>query len=93
MRGGYGYAYGVWRPTYDSCMNGMYGNYNAPSRYAIYKKIMQRSGDSWSWASFKAYDKKNLSMSFNGHNGFFASPEERPEHCPPVAVPVESLPR
>ena len=91
--GGYGYTYGVWRPTYESCMNGMYGNFNAPSRYAIYKKIMQRSGESWSWASFKSYDQKNLSMSFNGHYGPVAQPEELPAHCPPVAVPVESLPR
>lgn len=89
--GGYGYSFGVWRPTRESCMNGMYGDFNAPSRYAIYKKIMRLSGESWSWASFKAYDQKNLSMSFNGHEAPRLSPEARPPHCPPVAVPVESL--
>lgn len=91
--GGYSYLYGVWRPTYESCMNGMYGNFNAPSRYAIYKKIMERSGESWSWASFKAYDQKNLSMSFNGHNAPLVGQEELPAHCPPVSIPVDSLPR
>ena len=91
--GGYSYLYGVWRPTYESCMNGMYGNFNAPSRYAIYKKIMERSGESWSWASFKAYDQKNLSMSFNGHNAPLVGQEELPAHCPPVSIPIDSLPR
>ncbi len=91
--GGYSYSYGVWRPTYDSCMNSMYGNFNAPSRYAIYTRIMQRSGEGWSWASFKSYDNKNLSMSFNGQNAPILSPEERPRSCPPVSIPLDSLPK
>ena len=54
---------------------------------------MERSGESWSWASFKAYDQKNLSMSFNGHNAPLVGQEELPAHCPPVSIPVDSLPR
>lgn len=92
-QGGKTYAYGVWRPTYESCMHSMYGDFNAPSRYAIYKRIMERSGDSLSWESFKSYDKKNLSMTFNAHDAPAISPEERPRPCPPVAVPVASLPQ
>ena len=91
--GGYSYTYGVWRPTYESCMNSMYGNFNAPSRLAIHRRIMQRSGEDWSWAAFKSYDKKKLSMTFNGHDAPSLSFEDRPRSCPPVSVPLDSLPK
>jgi len=85
--GGYGYAYGIWRPTYESCMNHMYGDFNAPSRYAIFKRIMEKSGDTWSWQKFFEYDAVN-----RGKNA--AEPKDGPEPRwedapvpdPPVAV-------
>ena len=58
--GGATYTKGVYRPTEDSMMNG-YGEYfNAPSRLAIYKRIMKLSGETYSFSNFVAYDKDNL---------------------------------
>ena len=91
--GGYTYSYGVWRPTYDSCMNGMYGNFNAPSRYYIYKRIMERSGESWSWDKFVEYDNVNRGSDAKPESGFMQpSPAERPPHTPPVFVSPDTLP-
>lgn len=91
--GAYGYSYSVWRPTYESCMNSMYGNFNAPSRYAIYKRIMQRSGESWSWEDFVEYDKINRASDAKPAAGYrLPTPEERPPHARPVALSPDTLP-
>jgi hypothetical protein len=91
--GGYSYKYGVWRPTYDSCMNNMYGNYNAPSRFAIYKRIMERSGESWSWDDFVEYDKTNRASDAKPASAYkLPTPEERPPHARPVPVSPDTLP-
>ena len=91
--GAYGYSYGVWRPTYESCMNSMYGNFNAPSRYAIYKRIMERSGESWSWEDFVQYDKINRASDAKPVSGYkLPDPSERPPHARPVYVSPETLP-
>ena len=48
--GGYTYPYGVYRPTHNSIMRYNTGGFNAPSREAIYKKIMKFSeGDAWTY--------------------------------------------
>ena len=48
--GGYTYATGVYRPTEYSIMRYNTGGFNAPSREAIYKKIMKFSeGDAWTY--------------------------------------------
>lgn len=87
--GGYDYKYGVWRPTMNSCMN-RYGDFNAPSRYAIYKRIMIRSGDSWSWEDFVSYDAKNRTSSTARTEGCpKRTPEIVPPHASPVAVNIE----
>lgn len=91
--GAYSYSYGVWRPTYDSCMNHMYGTFNAPSRYAIYKRIMERSGESWSWDSFVEYDKINRDQDATAANARpITPPEDLPAHTPPVFVSPDTLP-
>ena len=57
--GGYTYAYGVYRPTEYSIMRYNTGGFNAPSREAIYKKIMKFSeGDAWTYdyETFVAFD-------------------------------------
>lgn len=86
--GGYGYSYGVYRPSNDSCMNNMYGVFNAPSRYAIYKRIMERSGDTWSWDKFVAYDSVNRGASV-AQDAHVPIPEWAPRLDPPVAVNLE----
>lgn len=91
--GGYTYSYGVWRPTYDSCMNNMYGKFNAPSRYAIYKRIMERSGENWSWDLFVEYDKINRDTDAQSSNGSqTVMPSELPPHTPPVYISPDTLP-
>ena len=57
--GGYTYPYGVYRPTDNSIMRYNTGGFNAPSREAIYKKIMKFSeGNAWTYdyESFVAFD-------------------------------------
>lgn len=57
--GGYTYVYGVYRPTDNSIMRYNTGGFNAPSREAIYKKIMKFSeGDAWTYdyETFVAFD-------------------------------------
>ena len=58
------YQYGAYRPTDQSIMRHNIGGYNAPSREAIYKRIMQLSeGDGWEYdyETFVAYDAVNRS--------------------------------
>ena len=57
--GGYTYPYGVYRPTHNSIMRYNTGGFTAPSREAIYKKIMKFSeGDAWTYdyETFVAFD-------------------------------------
>ena len=53
------YTKGAWRPTVNSIMNENMGEFNAPSRWAIYKQIMKRSGEDYSWEKFLEYDAVN----------------------------------
>lgn len=58
------YQYGAYRPTDQSIMRHNIGGYNAPSREAIYKRIMQLSEDSgweYDYETFVAYDAVNRS--------------------------------
>lgn len=58
------YWSGIYRPTFDSIMRYNTGQFNAPSRQAIYYKIHKLAyGPSWEYshADFLEYDKVNLS--------------------------------
>ncbi|MDO5442530.1 MAG: M64 family metallopeptidase [Bacteroidia bacterium] len=57
--GGLTYGHGVWRPTEDSIMKTNDGVFNAPSREAIFKRIMTLSGEDYSFEKFAAYDVIN----------------------------------
>ena len=50
---------GVWRPSENSIMNMNFGDFNAPSRWAIYKRIMELSGEEASFDKFLEYDAVN----------------------------------
>lgn len=57
--GGLTYAYGVYRPTESSIMQYNVGQFNAPSREAIYKRAMKLAyGESWTYdyESFVGFD-------------------------------------
>ena len=55
--GGGLYAYGIWRPEYNSCMNNNVDYFNAPSRWAIVKRIMELAGESYTIEQFMIDDK------------------------------------
>lgn len=58
-----GYKTGIYRPTENSIMRSSHDNdaiFNAPSRWAIYKRIMELAGEAYSFDTFLEYDKKNL---------------------------------
>ena len=61
IEGGWGYQYGVYRPTQGGMMQGSTGVFNAPSRHAIYHRIITESEGSgaYSWTRFLEYDKRN----------------------------------
>ena len=56
------YTYGIYRPTYESIMRTsyIYKDFNAPSRRAIYQRIMELAGGHYTFDDFLQYDKKNL---------------------------------
>lgn len=63
-QGGLTYWSGVWRPTYDSIMRYNVGDFNPPSREAIYYRIHKLAyGDSWEYdyEKFVEYDAVNRS--------------------------------
>ena len=54
------YSKGVYRPSEESIMrSGADNTFNAPSRYAIYNRIMTLSGESHSFSKFVSYDAIN----------------------------------
>ena len=58
----YSYAKGIYRPTEESIMN-IYGSfYNAPSRWAIYQRIMKLAGEECKYEDFLEYDKNALKI-------------------------------
>ena len=61
IEGAWGYAYGMYRPTQGGMMQGSTGVFNAPSRHAIYHRIITESegANAYSWDKFLEYDQKN----------------------------------
>lgn len=61
--GAMGYMHGAWRPTHDSMMFHNQHGFNAPSREAIYKRIMSTAlGSSWTYDynAFVEFDLAHL---------------------------------
>ena len=61
IEGGWGYQYGMYRPTQGGMMQGSTGVFNAPSRHAIYHRIITESegANEYIWSNFLDYDQKN----------------------------------
>ena len=57
--GGATFSYGVYRPSVNSMMRENMEYFNAPSRWAIYKRIMELSGETPSFSKFLEYDAIN----------------------------------
>ena len=59
--GGLTYAHGAWRPTFNSIMRNNTDGFNAPSRFAIYKRIIRLSeGREATFEEFAQFDAPNL---------------------------------
>ena len=56
---------GVYRPSENSMMNQNVEYFNAPSRWAIYKRIMELSGETASFSKFLEYDAINRGQQHN----------------------------
>ena len=61
IEGAWGYQYGIYRPTLGGMMQNNTGVFNAPSRHAIYHRIITESegASAYSWQKFLDYDKRN----------------------------------
>ncbi len=83
------YRTGIWRPTYDSIMRYNTGDFNAPSREAIYYRIHKLAfGKDWEYdyEEFVEYDAINRNKA-ETRSGVPYRPAE-PENFKPLAPPV-----
>ena len=77
---------GAYRPTEDSMMNEDAPYYNAPSRWAIYKRIMELSGETASFEKFMEYDAVNRSKMASS-KALRTRSDNKPHHgAPPIVV-------
>ena len=63
LEGGYTYTNGIWKPTEDSMMGSNQDGFNAPSREAIYKRVMSMAyGSPWEYdyEEFVKFDQAHL---------------------------------
>ena len=81
------YATGVWRPSANSMMRDNFEYYNAPSRWAIYQRIMKLSGETPSFDAFLKYDAVNRGKKQAAVRPPLRLPEGRVQGEPPVIVP------
>jgi hypothetical protein len=80
------YTKGVWRPSKNSIMNENMGGFNAPSRWAIYQRIMKLSGEACSFEKFLEYDAVNRGKSPAAVRPPLKLSERREPGAPPVIV-------
>lgn len=89
FEGGSLYSKGAYRPSENSMMRDNYEYFNAPSRWAIYQRIMKLSGEECTFEKFLKYDAVNRGASTNAAKQLMKSAATRSvEHsAPPVIVP------
>lgn len=81
------YATGVWRPSENSMMRDDLEYFNAPSRWAIYKRIMELSGEEYSFETFLEYDAVNRNAVLSAPRPPLKAPRVREHPAPPVILP------
>lgn len=86
------YGYGAYRPSQNSMMNENMEYFNAPSRLAIYKRIMTLSGEGYSFEKFLDYDAVNRTEASKASRipqKSAARPASRPWEAtnPPIVMP------
>lgn len=84
------YQYGAYRPSSNSIMRYNTGGFNAPSRFAIWKRIMEYGGVAdRDYADFANYDEINRNgASAAMHKSRRANYVEVPDDFEPLAPPV-----
>ncbi|MCK9627330.1 MAG: M64 family metallo-endopeptidase [Bacteroidales bacterium] len=80
FEGGATYQLGVYRPSENSIMRYNVGDFNAPSRLEIYRRILEFSGDEYLYNNFIQYDAINRITT--------KAPFVPPVHFVPLAPPV-----
>ena len=63
------FGQGAYRPTKNSLMSNQVEGFNAPSRWVIYKRIMELSGEEASFEKFLEYDAVNRGGNNSGTPG------------------------
>ena len=90
--GAYLYGLGVYRSSYHSMMRYNNAPFNAPSREAIYKRIMKLSeGENWKYdyEEFVEFDEKNRKASSRSVVKPLTETEKKEyakKHCPPTLI-------
>ena len=90
FEGGALFSQGAYRPSENSMMNMNFDYFNAPSRWAIYKRIMELSGEEPSFDQFLEYDAVNRSQTQNADKRIpRRAAANRPVYypAPPVIMP------
>ena len=86
FEGGGTYEKGVYRPSQDSMMRYDDEYFNAPSRWAIYKRIMELSGETASFEKFLEYDAVNRGKKASS-KALRTRSDRKPHHsAPPIVV-------
>ena len=86
--GGYFHSWGVYRPELNSCMNDNVPYFNAPSRMAAVKRIMEYAGEEFTFEKFVAKDKDNMGIDFSdiSSRGALWRPSVTHSHNGPVMI-------
>jgi len=82
--GGYEYQYGVWRSEDNSCMNNNIPYFNAQSRWAIYSRMMNLSGQEPDFEEFVGNDSPESGQAHALRYHALPSSEEFIHLHPPV---------
>lgn len=76
------YPKGAYRATENSIMRYNTGGFNAPSRQSIYRRIMEKSGGTYSFEAFLEYDEINRNRIESGSRS--GNLQKGPVGLPPV---------
>ena len=86
--GAVNFTNGAYRPSFNSMMNQNVEYFNAPSRWAIYQRIMELSGEECSFEEFLEYDAVNRGAATKaGVRPPLRRPDDWQPGAPPVIVP------
>ena len=77
---------GAYRPSENSMMRDNMEYFNAPSRWTIYKRIMELSGEEPSFEKFLEYDAINRGKK-QANSALRTRSDIKIEHTPPVIMP------